>query len=127
MMKNVLVSGATGFLGSNLVRRLLKESYKVIILKRSFSNTKRIDDIIDNLIVYNTNESNLEQPFYDHGKIDSVIHTATCYGRNNENYTDMVKTNVLFPLKLLEISSFFKTDTFFNTDTVLPEYFNTYS
>ncbi|MEH2235270.1 NAD-dependent epimerase/dehydratase family protein [Nostoc sp.] len=125
--KLVLVTGATGFLGSHLVKRLLAEKYQVIILKRSFSNTERINDILSNLSIYDIDKCDLETPFYDHKKIDVVIHTATCYGRKNESITDVLETNTLFPLKLLEIATFFKADTFFNTDTILSKYINSYS
>ena len=125
--KLVLVTGATGFLGSHLVRRLLSEKYQVIILKRSFSNTERIDDVLSDISIYNIDQCDLEKPFHDHKKIDAVIHTATCYGKKNESMTNILETNTLFPLKLLEIATFFKTDIFLNTDTILSKYLNAYS
>ncbi len=127
MSSTVLITGATGFLGSHLVKALLKDNYRVIILKRSFSNTKRIENILSQCCVYDIDQCELTKPFEDLGKIDSVIHTATCYGRNNESSTEIVEANVIFPLKLLEAATFFKTDIFLNTDTTLPSYLNIYS
>ena len=117
MSSTVLITGATGFLGSHLVKALLKDNYRVVILKRRFSNTKRIEDVLSQCCVYDIDQCELSKPFEDLGKIDAVIHTATCYGRNNETTAEIIESNVLFPLRLLEISSFYKTDIFFNTDT----------
>lgn len=43
--KEVLVTGATGFIGSHLTRRLLNEGAKVHILIREDSNISRLEDI----------------------------------------------------------------------------------
>lgn len=127
--KMILVTGATGFLGSHLVKRLLAEKYEVIILKRSFSSIERIADILSlsNLYIYDIDKCGLEKPFHENTKIDAIIHTATCYGRKNENITNVLETNMLFPLKLIEIASFFNTPVFLNTDTILPKHLNYYS
>ena len=44
-MKNVIVTGATGFVGANLVRRLLQQGHEVHLLLRSGFQAWRIDDI----------------------------------------------------------------------------------
>jgi len=126
MKKTILLTGATGFLGSHLLERFFKEGHKIIILKRSFSNTWRIDHILSKVIFYNVDKENLETPFKEN-KIDIVIHTATKYGRKNEKASDILKSNLIFPLELLEIATFFNTDTFFNPDTALCKYLNYYS
>lgn len=113
----VLVTGATGFLGSFIVKALVKEGHQVIILKRSFSNNYRINQLTPHIAVYNLDEIDLETPFKDVRNIDAIIHTATCYGHNNESITEIVKANVAFPLQLLELAAFYKTKLFINTDT----------
>ncbi|RLB83504.1 MAG: NAD-dependent dehydratase [Deltaproteobacteria bacterium] len=47
MSKRFLVTGATGFVGANLVRRLVKNGDEVHILTRQESNKWRIVDILD--------------------------------------------------------------------------------
>jgi CDP-paratose synthetase len=123
----VLVTGATGFLGSHLVKALLQAGHKVSILKRSFSDTWRIDDVIKQLDCYDIDRCVLDAPFKAQGKFDAVIHTATCYGRKGESIEEIFKSNTLFPLKLLETAFLFNTTTFFNTDTILSKYLNSYS
>ena len=121
MPKTILLTGATGFLGSHLLKKLLDENYDVVILKRTFSNTWRIKNVINDVKVYNLDEIiSFEIPFKEN-PIDTVIHTATNYGRKGEKIIDVIKTNLYFPLNLLETATFFNTATFLNTDT----FFNT--
>ncbi|MCL2924530.1 MAG: NAD(P)-dependent oxidoreductase [Trichodesmium sp. MAG_R04] len=117
MKQTILVTGATGFLGSHLVKRLVAEGYQVIILKRSFSNTWRINDVLPNLAAYDLDRCNIEQPFQDFDQINTIIHTATVYGRDRESVSQIFEANTLFPLRLLELGIEFATDSFFNTDT----------
>jgi nucleoside-diphosphate-sugar epimerase len=124
--ETVLITGATGFLGSYLVHELLQDNYRVIVLKRSTSDTWRIDDILERILCYDIDKTGLEMAFTDQ-HIDVVIHTACCYGRDNEKASTVMDTNVMYGLKLFELTDKFNTDTFFNTDTLLQKYLNTYS
>lgn len=123
-MKTILLTGATGFLGSNLARKLLASGHRVIVLKRSSSNLDRLASILPGLSCYDV--ADLSAPFKE-GKVDAVIHTATCYGRHGETAAEIVEANTAFPLRLLETASHFNTDTFFNTDTVLDKHLNGYA
>ncbi|WP_377919037.1 NAD-dependent epimerase/dehydratase family protein [Bacillus songklensis] len=115
----ILMTGSTGFLGSHLTKELIKEGYEVIILKRSFSNTWRISDVLSKAAVFNIDQCPLEQPFIECGPIDVVIHTATKYDRNGERASQLLDANVSFPLKLLETAIAFQTKTFINTDSFI--------
>ena len=119
-METVLLTGATGFLGSHILEGLVGENYDVIILKRSFSDTWRIRHILNKIKAYNVDEISLEAVFKGN-KINAVIHTATTYGKKGNGLASIIRSNLLLPVELLELSISFKTPTFINTDS----FFNT--
>jgi CDP-paratose synthetase len=115
-IKTVLLTGATGFLGSNLLDALIKEKYNIVVLKRSTSDEWRINHLLGQYISYDVDIQPLEKVFLDQ-TIDCVIHTACTYGRNNESINNIVDVNLMFGLKILDACINFKTKLFFNTDT----------
>ncbi|MBI4699002.1 MAG: NAD-dependent epimerase/dehydratase, partial [Nitrospirae bacterium] len=117
---------------SHLLEGLLNENYKVVIIKRSFSNAWRIEHLLHKLRYYDADKESLEKVFKEN-EIDVVIHTATTYGRKGENHAAIIESNLLLPVKLLELSishgtsSFFNTDSFFNTSSLNYKYLSGYS
>lgn len=126
--KTILLTGATGFLGSQLAIRLVKEGNRVIILKRKSSNLSRLVNVLPFLITYDIEDLNsFEHSFEENGSVDCVIHMATSYGRAGESQSYINETNTTFPIRLLGKTMFFKTPTFINVDTTLPANLNTYT
>lgn len=125
-MRHILLTGATGFLGSHLLEALLMQGYKVTILKRSTSDTWRIKHLLDQVSTFDVDQVDIEEAFKPE-KVDAVIHTACSYGRHGQPAHEVVETNLLFALKVLHAATFFNTATFLNTDTLLPKSLNVYS
>ena len=125
-MKTILLTGANGYLGSYLARDFLAKRYRIAILKRSTSNTRRIDDILGEVRVFETDRSDETVPFRELDKIDVVVHTATCYGRSGESDGEIVETNIAFPLRLLNLAIQHGVRCFVNTDTALHKETNAY-
>jgi nucleoside-diphosphate-sugar epimerase len=122
MKKNtILLTGATGFLGSHLLRKLVTLNSRVIIVKRSFSNIDRIIDLINSKYVkfHDLDKDNLEELF-ELNNIDCIIHTATEYGRKDTSISKILEANLILPIKLIELAIKFNVTSFVNTDS----YFN---
>lgn len=126
MAKSILLTGATGFLGSHLLDALLNDGHEVVILKRSTSDTWRIGRLLERVKSYDVDKMHIEKAFEDQ-RIDAVIHTACHYGRNTDSLSKVLDSNLMFGLRLLEVAMSFNVDSFFNTDTMLQRNLNSYT
>lgn len=124
--KTVLLTGATGFLGSHLLDALIAKRFNVVILKRTTSDPWRIEHLLDKVVSYDVDALPLEVVFEQHN-IDVVIHTACHYGRNGDTLCQIVESNLMFGLRILDACLTFNTSTFINTGTLLPNNLNPYS
>jgi nucleoside-diphosphate-sugar epimerase len=127
MKKKILVTGVTGFLGSHLAKALLIAGYEVVALKRKSSSLRRVEDVVNNIVFFDIEEIDFDQLFRDCGNINTIIHTATCYGRNNESVSEIFTANAEFPLRLLDAGNRAGVKVFLNTDTILDKYLNLYA
>lgn len=132
---NILLTGATGFLGSHLLRAILdKTDYSIILLKRSFSDVFRISDLLSNdrVIFYDIDKIDLETIFANN-RIDTIIHCATNYGRKVNSCFNVLETNLMLPIKLLDlaveygVSNFINTDSYFNKENMAYSHLLNYS
>ena len=123
----ILLTGITGFLGSNLALKLVESGYDVIGIKRSSSQLTRISSILNSVALYNIEDVDFTNLFYENPTISTVIHTATNYGRNNESPIEIFESNTRFPLLILDAASNAGVKKFINTDTILDKYLNLYS
>ena len=116
----ILLTGATGFLGSHLLKALVNKGYEVVVLKRSTSNMWRLKGFENTFKSYNIDQVPLRKAFEEQ-YIDTIIHTACVYGRKGESIQQILETNLMFGIELLN------TGTFFNTGTLLYKYLNYYA
>ena len=116
----ILLTGATGFLGSHLLKALVNKSYEVVILKRSTSNMWRLKGFENTFKSYDIDQVPLQKAFEEQ-YIDTIIHTACVYGRKGESIQQILETNLMLGIELLN------TGTFFNTGTLLYKYLNYYA
>lgn len=109
-----------------MLARLLDEGYRIIVLKRSFSDTWRISSFLPSVLSYDIDRIDCEKIFSENS-IDTVIHCATNYGRRQDNPLGVIEANLMLPLRLLYAGQQHGLKSFINTDTVLDKRINYYS
>ncbi|MFA6150749.1 MAG: NAD(P)-dependent oxidoreductase [Chitinophagaceae bacterium] len=124
-MSRILITGASGFLGSNILRNVAEQN-DVSIIVRNISNLYRIEDLLHKVTVFNIDELEIEE-IVAQSKPDIVIHCATDYGRKDVPQMQIIEANLILPLKLLHFSKLNGVTTFINTDTFLDKRINHYS
>lgn len=120
----VFVSGASGYLGSHLVRSLSKE-HRVFSLIRRSSSTKHINDVVSDVIY--VDERNALENAFEKYRPDIIINTVALYGRKGESLSSLVNANIKFPIQLLELAEKYKSKSFIHTGTSLPDVISAYA
>lgn len=133
MVQAIFILGATGFIGSVVCERLVQDGYRVIIGKRSSSDTHRIDHLLSQVTVYDLDTMSLED-ILKKQPIDVVINLATDYGRGKDTRpSELCATNIIFPLQLIEeavrakVKYYWNIDSYWNTDSSLEESLTLYA
>lgn len=122
----VLITGATGYLGSCLAKGMTNSGYRVAILRRAKSSLARLASCIDKISCHDLDGDGVVQVFAQQ-RIDAVVHCAASYGRSGESNLDMFDANTCFPLQVLEAATECGCRLFVNIDTTLPDSLNAYT
>lgn len=122
----ILLTGATGFLGSSLLKALVDSGYEVAIIHRSKSNFIRLNSHKGLFKCYNIDQISIKDCLYDF-KPDIIVHCATDYGRKKSDPSEIIDANLILPLKLLELCRSVGVKAFVNTDTFLDKGINYYT
>lgn len=117
--KRILVTGATGFIGANLVRKLINQNHQVHILKRKKSDIWRIKDVISKLDIYDVDLLEKEKLSKIIRKIkpNVIFHLANLglYGGIDPNIEDSIKINTFGTINLIQSADSINYECFINT------------
>lgn len=123
----ILITGGTGFIGSHLMKRLLKKGYDVHLIIRETSNLILIEEDIQNIRIHRYNgEIESLVKIMMNVKPDAVFHLASLYLTEHkmEEIDSLIKSNILFGTQLLEAMKESQTDKLINVGTSWQHYNN---
>lgn len=103
-MTHVLITGATGFVGSNLVRKLLESNKDIFILARKESNFWRLNDILSQVKLNVVDMGNIERLKKTIKKIQPniVYHLATYGGYPfQQDVLTTLQNNLIYSVNLM--------------------------
>ena len=117
-MRRVAITGATGFVGANLARRLLQEGHELHLLVRPDHAFWRIDDIRADISLHDADlgDRATVEATIRRIKPDWVFHLAAhgAYSWQTE-LAEMVRTNVIGSMNLIEAAARVGVEVLVNT------------
>ena len=118
-MKNrFLITGSSGFIGSELARRLVAQKQHVFLLLQKNSKTWRISDILERVTIFHSDLSNLDELTTIIQKVQPTIiyHLATNGAYSFQNAANqIIQTNILGTWNLLQACNTINYRLFVNT------------
>jgi nucleoside-diphosphate-sugar epimerase len=128
---NLLVTGATGFVGRHLIKKLIEQNHSVSLIQR-----KKNADLIDSSSELKEN-SRVQTYYYDGSMqsvleifnkkpVDLVIHLASHFlaSHRTEDVDTLINSNVLFGTQLMQAMVDSGVDKIINVGTVWQNYNN---
>lgn len=119
---NIVITGATGFIGSHLANYLTKDGHNVFAIIRPSSDANKLDKKIT---IYKYDGKILKLiDFFRHNNIDGVIHLAAhCpTSHNGADIPKLINANILFGTEVLEAATEGNVRWFINTGSYMQHY-----
>lgn len=125
MMKKAIITGGTGFVGSNLSRELLRQGWEVSIIAQKKFGYKNIEDIRDKVNIFEY-EGDIDQLiiFFQNTNANVVFHLASVFISEHkpEEVDLLIDSNLKFGAQILEAMKKSETKLIINTGTSWQHY-----
>jgi CDP-paratose synthetase len=120
----VFVTGATGFIGRNLINKLIELNVEVTVNLHS----DKPSHFLDKVKTYRLKEMDIQSDidFFRTSKFSGIIHLASLYltSHQPEEAIELVNSNIRFSTHILECASQANINWFINTGTFWQNYEN---
>ena len=123
---NILITGATGFIGSHLIKLLQNEKHKLFCTLLPNEKNPFGEESVKSIVV-NSDDIKATVSFLTKNKVDGMIHLAS-YVQSGEHKPEdigiLLNANIIFGATLLEAATMAKVKWFINTGTYWQFYKN---
>lgn len=123
---NILITGATGFIGSHLINQLLIENHTLFCTLLENEKNPFGEDAVKSTI-FSTHSIDKNVDFFTRNNIEGIIHLASFVQSGEHKSVDietLIDTNIKFGSLLLETAAKVKVKWFINTGTYWQNYSN---
>lgn len=124
-MKRAIITGATGFVGSNLCKYLIENNWDVSIISRPSSDYTNITGVLNKVQIFEY-DGKIEKmiSFFREKDADVVFHLASLFIAEHESnqINQLVDSNIKFGLHILEAMKESSTKLLINTGTSWQHY-----
>ncbi len=125
-MERILVTGATGFIGSHLVKKLVQQGISVYVIVRDRRKAEEcLAEVLQKIVIYQREGSVYSlADFLQTEKIEGVIHLATHYITENsaDDIEELIESNILFGTQILEAMKLAGVKKFINAGSSWQHY-----
>lgn len=125
VVQKALITGGTGFVGSNLARRLVHDGWQVHLITRPCANLDQVKDIAGHLILH-VHDGSTEKmhDIVAESKPDIIFHLASLFlsDHSSSDVDSLVLSNILFGTQLLEAMTAHGVFRIVNTGTSWQHY-----
>lgn len=125
--KRALITGATGYIGSNLVHYLVKEGWDTHIITRRNSDLKELDAVLSEITVHHHDGTSSGMvKVMAHAKPEIVFHLASLFlaQHKTEDIEALISSNLVFSTQLVEAMAVNDVQYLVNTGTSWQHYNN---
>jgi nucleoside-diphosphate-sugar epimerase len=122
----ILITGATGFIGSNLVKQLLIDNHTLFCTLLKGENNPFGEESVKS-IIFSDHSIDGNVDFFRNNNIEGIIHLASFVQSGEHKSSDveaLIDTNIKFSTILLETTVRAKVKWFINTGTFWQNYNN---
>ena len=121
---NILLLGATGYLGNNIVHKLCESGHTIICPVREGAITSRLEKYSVCLVSDKPEEIEM---ILNKKKVDWLINTVCTYKENDTLFGDLLEANLIFPIRVFNMALRCGVKRYINIGTSLPRNLNMYS
>lgn len=122
----ILITGATGFIGSHLVKQLLQDNHTLFCTLLKGETNPFGEDKVES-IIFSDHSLDENVSFVKRNNVEGVIHLASFVQSGEHKPSDveaLIDTNIKFSTTLLEVAAIAKVKWFLNTGTFWQHYKN---